>query len=202
MATSEAQVASRKSPKEIRRGKLRAGLFAEWRGYSAGLAGPEELTDDELRIWWANEQLRKLYAKQGGRWARIDGKNVFIKCDDKMISSWKDLNEYELRHLPKVIREETGEAAAYRADLIERIARELAEPGDATGQIRCQTRFGVSDLRKLAPADAHALIEELLSRLARKELAMAGREVRWEAVEARIEELRARFQKQKAETRN
>jgi hypothetical protein len=150
---------------------LRA-LHAEWRRFSPNLMGPEELDERGLRLWWTNGQLRS-------RKSRIE--------------SWNDLTASQARRLLKIMREETGWAAEYRAELIRRIACELAEPGDPTGEIRAHTRFGVSRLRSLAPADAHALIEELLSRLARKEIAMAGAEVRWDLVEARIEELRRRF---------
>jgi hypothetical protein len=187
---------NRNSKTETGKRQFLPALHAEWRKFSLNLAGPEELDERGLRLWWATEELRKYYRAKGGRFARIDGRTVFIKCDDIVVSSWKGLNKFEARYLVKVMREETGEAAAYRAGLIERIARELWGDGRWGSELiaRLHDRFPqVPSPKSLDPSQAHALIEELLSRLARKEIAMAGGEVRWDAVEAKIEQLREKF---------
>jgi hypothetical protein len=156
-----------------------AGLFAEWRKFSPGLAGPEGLDERGLRLWWANEQLKN-------RKSRVE--------------SWKELTAGELRKLTRIIQEETGGIAAYRTSLIERIAQELWSPARAESELvsRAWERFQSTNWRQLSPEQAHELIEELLSRLARKQLADEGREVRWEVVENRIEELRERFSSRKS----
>ncbi len=78
------------------RRKLINGLFAEWPRVSAELCAEplenETAKDCEhrLRIEWTNQQLREFYAKKGGRFTRINGKTVFIKCDMAMVASRND----------------------------------------------------------------------------------------------------------------
>jgi hypothetical protein len=184
-----------------------SGLFAEWRKVSAELCGEplegEKPQDAErrLRIEWTNEQLRQFYAKKGGRFTRINGRTVFIECDGALVSSWNSLREPEIRYLGRCMRELTGDGTAYRAGKVRQIARALWGP-DAWEPFliqRLADRYGVAiDSRRpepesLTPRQAHELIEELLSRLARKEVAMAGDESTPEIDEHKLEEVRRRY---------
>ncbi len=170
------------------------GLHAEWHRFAPGLAGPEDLDERGMRLWWANQELAKFYKARGGRFVRINGRNVFMSIDAHPILSWKDLRPYEAKHLLQVLREETGEAAAYRIGLMHWLTMELA--GDPWyPNLRADARFGSNDLRKLSPRQHKALIEELFSQLARKEIAQAGDEVNGYAVKRKMNELRKRFSK-------
>jgi hypothetical protein len=92
------------------------------------------------------------------------------------------------------MKERSGSNAAYRAQLIARLAVELfGSDWDAILRERLRERFRLStvDCRLLTPAQSHAEIEELLSRIARRD-----------GVE--IEEVRGRFarsRKSKVESR-
>jgi len=155
-------------------------LYAEWGEFSRNNAGPEGLTERDWRLYWTNGRL----AARGQR----------------SVESWTDLSERNARYLLKVLREETGEGPAYRAELICRMARAVWSDEVCLSAVTMRSfdRFGVTDLRDLSPADAHALMEELLSRIARKEIAMADDDASEGAVlEHKIEEVRNRFAPQR-----
>jgi hypothetical protein len=216
--SSEARTPNPQSPRKATSlsGKTRAALFAEWKRFSANIVGPEELDDRGLRLWWTNQQLNTFYAKHGGRFVTIDRRRVFIPCDRIVVNSWSSLRAFEVHYLLWIMREESGDGPAYRAELIERIARDLWGP-DAWRPFlidRLMDRFGIvgalreapsravlePPLQDLAPDQAHALIEELLSRLARKQIALAGDTPEPEVVEHKIEGLRKTYSRKGAKT--
>ena len=87
-----------------------------------------------------------------------------------VIASWNQLSQNEARFLLKIMREESGDGPAYRATLIARLAVELFGPDwDAVLRERLMQRFRVASPESLAPNEAHAEIEELLSRIARRD---------------------------------
>jgi hypothetical protein len=144
-------------------------LHAEWKKLSAGLAS--ELPERELRIQWTNQRLHKRRLNQ-------------LKPD---ITSWSELTEGEARYLLKLMKEESGSAPDYRGMLICKLAQELfGQPWFAALTERLSTRFRKRAPADLAPAEAHAEIEELMSRIARRD-----------GIE--IEAVRARFSPQRAQ---
>src|SRR5690348_12524162 len=153
--------------------ELLKALHAEWRKLSPNLTAPnEEMTERELRIWYANEKLgRKADSSPS---ARNDGARA-------PIASWNDLAPNEARHLLTCMREESGDGPAYRAQLIARLAQELfGAPWDRMLGDRLRARFQKSKAADLTPREAHSEIEELLSRVARSK----GEDI--EAVRARV----------------
>jgi hypothetical protein len=66
---------------------------------------------------------------------------------------------------------------------------------------RMRDRYQEGDPIGLTPGEAHAFIEELLSRIARKEIAAAGDDVNEETLDHESEEVRERFSRRGAETR-
>jgi hypothetical protein len=195
------------SPQEKakKRRRLLNGLFAEWPKISAELSGEplenESAKDCEkrLRIEWTNEQLREFYRKKGGRFARLEGRTLFIKCDDKMAASWSSLYEQEIRFLQKCIWEQTGNAAEWRARKIHELARALCgDQAETYVTTRLMDRFQVA-LDGMTPAHFRALREEIQSQIARKEIAAAGDDSSVDGVyEHKLEEVRTRFTHAKA----
>jgi len=155
---------------------LRA-LHAEWRKMSPNLAiepmegeAPAQ-AERRVRIEWSR---RVLHAK------RLDS-------GLRDIESWNDLKPGEAKRLLKVMREESGDGPAYRGMLIARLAVELfGSDWNEVLRERLLQRFRAPSPQHLTPSEAHAEIEELLSRIARRD----GSE---------IEEVRARFARKKAE---
>lgn len=152
---------------------LMRALHAEWRKLSPNLAieprdgETPKAAERRVRLAWTNEQLKSRKLK---------------------VESWNELTQNEARFLLKIMREESGDGPAYRATLIARLAVELfGADWDAILRERLGDRFQLSTLNSLTAAQAHSMIEELLSRLARRD-----------GVE--IEEVRARFaRRRKAE---
>jgi hypothetical protein len=125
-------------------------MFAEWRKLSPGLAF--EGTEREARLEYARAHIQR-FARSGAAPA-----------------SWSDLTEREAQHLLKSMREESGDGPAYRARLIARLGQELfGAPWDRLLADRVAARFRVHRLEDLTPRQAHEFIEELLSRIARRD---------------------------------
>jgi hypothetical protein len=160
---------------------LRA-LHAEWRKLSPDLTGPEGLTERELRLYWTNAHLGQNHGRS--------------------VNSWNDLTERQAKFILKQMREATGDGPAWRARRIEQAAMRLWGERDWASSLvtRLRDRFPLApDTWHLTPAQAHALIEELLSRTARKEIVEAGDKVTDETVEHKIEELREKLSPQRAQ---
>lgn len=131
----------------------RNAMFAEWKKLSPGV--DFEGTEREARIWWANERLAAAH--------RRDAEGADLK-------SWSELKEGEARFLLKKMREESGDGPAYRAQLIARMAQELfGAAWDRLLADRLRARFQKYRAEDLTPAEAHAEMEELLSRIARRD---------------------------------
>ena len=142
------------------------GLFAEWRKLSPNLAiEPLEgetpaQAERRVRLAWTSDQLKSRKLK---------------------VETWNELSQNEARFLLKKMREESGDGPAYRTTLIARLAVELfGSDWDAILGHRLCERFRVFRPQLLEPHQAHEMIEELLSRIARRD-----------GVD--IEEVRARF---------
>lgn len=141
-------------------------LHAEWRKLSPNLAieplegeTPAE-AERRARLAWTNEQLKSRKLK---------------------VESWNELSQNEARFLLKKMQEESGSNAAYRATLIACLAAELFGRGwDAVLRERLGERFQLSTLNSLTSMQAHSMIEEFLSRIARRD-------------GAEIEEVRKKF---------
>jgi len=121
-------------------------LFAEWRKVSPGLGW--DCDEREARLRYANETLR----------------------NRRQITSWSQLTRGEQKALLRKMREDSGSVAEYRAILIGRLAAGLF--GAAWERLlveRLKMRFQIGDLRSLTPSQAHAEIEELMSRIARRD---------------------------------
>jgi hypothetical protein len=196
------QQAKRGASKSATR-RLINGLFAEWPKVSAGIdAEPlegETSRDCEkrLRLQWTNEQLREFYAKKGGRFTRINGKTVFIKCDNAMVESWNELHEQEIRFLQKRMWEATGGAAEWRIKKLRELAAALCgDKAETYIRTRLIDRFQVA-LDGMTPKHFQALREEIQSQIARREIVAAGDEVTGETVEHKMEEVRERFSPQR-----
>ena len=136
-------MSSAAGPRKRKASRL-GGLFAEFKKLSPSLG--YEGTEDEARHHWASEKLKK------------------------EIKSWKELKSGEIRYLIKQAQEESGDGPAYRALLIARIAAELfGADWDGILRERLMERFRLPTPEALLPAQAHAEIEELLSRMARRD---------------------------------
>ena len=162
---------NRPSQPSARQRALRA-CFAEWRELSPNLG--IEPRDDEtpqaaerrVRLAWTSEQLKSRKLK---------------------VESWNELTQNEARFLLKIMREESGDGPAYRGTVIARLAVELfGADWEAILRERLRQRFQCFQPSALSPQQAHAEIEELLSRIARRD-----------GVE--IEAVRQRFFTKKAE---
>jgi len=135
--------------------RVRNALFAEWAKFSPTLDW--ECSEREARIRFANEVL-------------------FRRAP---IKSWSDLTQGEAKRLLREMKERSGSNAAYRAQIIARLAARLWGSGLGTPvweeplRERLRQRFRLSTLDSLTPSQAHEMIEELLSRIAREE----GREI-------------------------
>jgi len=159
--------------------ELLKALHAEWRKLSPNLSiepvGGETAAQAErrVRIDWSRRVLHDRRLDKGIR----------------DIESWNDLKPGEAKRLLKVMGEESGSNAAYRATLIARLAVELfGADWDAVLAERLCQRFRTPNPQSLSPSEAHAEIEELLSRVARRD-------------GIGMEEVRARFGRKKAEVR-
>jgi hypothetical protein len=148
-----------------------AGLFAEFKKLSPSLA--YEGTEREARLAWANEVLGRVVAPVGvypdkGR-DRQDG-DQRSPLQNPLLQSWSELKVGEIRFLIKKAREQSGDGAAYRTTLLARIAADLwGAEWDAQLTARLVQRWRVARPDALTAAQAHAEIEELLSRLARRD---------------------------------
>ncbi|HEV2424293.1 MAG TPA: hypothetical protein VGZ29_05645 [Terriglobia bacterium] len=156
--------------------KLRAAtlkaLHAEWRKFSPSVTS--ELPEREARIEWTNRALNQRLKKADR--ARME----------RTVASWNDLQEGEARYLLRRMRGESGDAAAWRANLIARLAVELwGSQWDEFLHQRLGDRFRVGRAEDLSPRDGRATVEELVSRIARRD----GIEI--EAVRAKYSPQRA-----------
>lgn len=135
--------------------ELLKALHAEWRKLSPMLTAPnEEMSEREMRIWYANQKLHARRLDRG--------------IPD--LASWSELTPNEARHLLTCMREESGDGPAYRAMLIARMAQDLfGTAWDRLLQDRLRARFMKFKAEDLTPAEAHAEMEELLSRIARRD---------------------------------
>jgi len=141
--------------------RLVKALHAEWAKLSPNLEierlgdrAIEDFPDPEraLRLWWTNEQIAKSLNRQSP------------------ITSWSQLTTGQAKYLLKKMREESGSGPAYRAQLIACLAVELwGSDWDAFLRERVCERFRLSTLEALTPSQAHDLIEESLSRIARRD---------------------------------
>jgi hypothetical protein len=128
---------------------LRA-LHAEWHKFFEAHPPPTEMDERAWRLAWTNKELRH---KQ-----------------QRLIESWNQLSPGQMRYLLKGLREASGDGANYRAVLIARLACEFFGPTwDRDLAEDLERRWRVRDPRRLTPAQAHAEIEELLSRIARRD---------------------------------
>ncbi len=145
-ATATPQSGLKRHPELLR------ALHAEWRKLSPNLAAPsEEMTERELRIWWTNEKLGAVNS-------------------ESRIASWGELKPGEAKFLIKCMREESGDGPAYRARMIAQLAQELfGAPWDRMLSDRLRARFQKYRADELTPREAHSEIEELLSRIARRD---------------------------------
>lgn len=140
-------------------------LRAEWAKFSPNLSW--ECSEDEARHRWASEVLHR------------------------PVASWAHLTFNEANRLIKVLKEQSGSNAAWRAEKLARLALELwgADWDRFLGE-RWRERFGVGAGDSARPGQAqgpaptgtqfHEMAEELLSRIARRD-------------GAGIEEVRGRF---------
>jgi hypothetical protein len=133
--------------------KMLRALHAEWRKVSAGLAS--ELPEREARLGWTNAHLRRARGP---------------------VESWSELTAGEAKYLLRQMREESGDAPAYRAALIATLAARLFGANwDEMLAARLRQRFQTVRAQDLSPSQARAEIEELISRIARAEGVPAGR---------------------------
>jgi hypothetical protein len=162
---SENRKAQSAKPRRQRRIALwqHRALRAEWAKFSPQLLW--EGSEDEARHRWSSEVLHR------------------------PVTTWATLTTNEANRLLRVLKESSGSNAAYRARFIARLAVELfGSDWDAILCERLTQRFRTPNPQSLSPSEAHAEIEELLSRLARRD-------------GVGIEIMRARFAGQKAEVR-
>ena len=162
MSTSTAIANPRANRGGRRRVDLRP-LYAEWKKLSPNLTAPdEEMSERDLRMWWTNQRLAN---------------------GELRIASWNDLKPGQARFLLRCMREESGDGPAWRAQMIGRLAQELfGAAWDRLIKDRLIARFQIYRLEDLTPRQGHEFMEELLSRIARRD----GKE---------IEEVRGKFRK-------
>ena len=160
--TTATQTESRGPSPETRRSSRRMialwqhrALRAEWAKFSPELGW--ECSEDEARHRWSSEILHR------------------------PVTTWATLTYGEANRLLHALKEASGSNATYRAQMIARLAVELfGSDWDAILRERLLQRFRVPSPESLAPHEAHAEIEELVSRVARRD-----------GIE--IEDVRARF---------
>jgi len=143
---------------------LRA-LHAEWHKLApqVAIAG---LTERECRMYWTNEKLGVRSQESGSR-KGLNPKSRILNP----ISSWNDLTDGQAKFLLKQMREQSGDGPQYRAVLIAKLACEFWGPRDWDMALRqdLARRFKTPYPQSLTPAEAHAAIEELTSRIARRD---------------------------------
>lgn len=139
------------------------------------LADNSALQDDRgFRLTWTNQVLGRTTPDSPPQPRRGS-------AERGVVASWNDLSENQARYLLRKMREESGDGAAYRARLIVFAARDLfGAEWDQLLSARLEDRWHVFTPDKLTPAQAHAEIEELLSRIARRD-------------DVPIDELRAKY---------
>jgi len=119
-------------------------LRVEWAKFSPELLW--ECSEDEARHRWSSEILHR------------------------PVTTWATLTYGEANRLLRALKEASGSNAAYRAQIIARLAVELlGSDWDAILRERLLQRFRVPSPESLAPNEAHAEIEELVSRIARRD---------------------------------
>lgn len=200
--TTATQTESRPAPQSsVRTRRWLRALHAEWRKLSPNLASePLEgetpaQAERRVRLAWTNQTLKGRSQKSGVRSrneTRVRSLESRVSCPESRIpiSSWSHLTIGEAKYLLRKMREESGSNAAWRALKLAEIAAELFGP-DWQGILRERLvqRFRVPSPESLAPNEAHAEIEELLSRIARRD-------------GADIETMRRRFFGKKSEVRS
>ena len=143
----ESRVPSRESRRSSRRmialWQHRA-LRAEWAKFSPELGW--ECSEDEARHRWSTEVLHR------------------------PVTTWATLTYGEANRLLHALKEASGSNAAWRALKLGELAAELfGGKWDAILRERLMQRFRVLSPESLVPNEAHAEIEELVSRIARRD---------------------------------
>jgi hypothetical protein len=148
---------ARRAPQRGRKlgGNWLKALHAEWRKLSPGLAS--DLPERDLRMQWTNQKFEQ-------------HRSPVVLRAQPVITSWSELTEGQARYLLQVMKEESGSAPDYRGMLIARLAQDLfGAEWDRLLSERLYMRFEKRRAAELTPAEAHAEIEELLSRIARRD---------------------------------
>jgi hypothetical protein len=155
---------------------LLKALHAEWRKMSPNV---------EFRV-----EGRELKPGEEERLARLAWTNsALVTRHSSLVTSWSQLTQGQAKYLLKKMREESGSNAGWRALKLAEIAAELFGPDwNQVLAERLSQRFRVSRPQDLTPREFWAEVEELLSRIARRD-------------GVGIEIMRARFAGQKAEVR-
>ena len=145
------------------------------------LPNPQPLTPNPLAGLWA--EFRKLPAEMRGDDARYTWSSDQLH---RPVTTWKTLTAGEIKRLVKAAREESGSGPGYRSMLIAKLACEFWGPQNWDSCLRedLQRRWHTPYPQSLSPKEARAQIEELVSRIARRD-----------GVE--MEEVRARFSPQR-----
>ena len=143
MSTATQTESRRSSRRMIALWQHRA-LRAEWAKFSPELLW--ECSEDDARHRWSSEILHR------------------------PVTTWATLTYGEANRLLHALKEASGSNASYRAQMIARLAVELfGSDWDAILRERLLQRFRVPSPESLAPNEAHAEIEELVSRIARRD---------------------------------
>jgi len=149
--TTATQTESRGPSPETRRSSRRMialwqhrALRAEWAKFSPELGW--ECSEDEARHRWSSEVLHR------------------------PVTTWATLTYGEANRLLHALKEASGSNAAWRALKLGELAAELfGGQWHAILRERLMQRFRVLSPESLAPNEAHAEIEELISRIARRD---------------------------------
>jgi len=181
---------------------LLKALHAEWRKLSPNLAieplegeTPKD-AERRVRLEWTNARIKRGSRSRSEREgiasrgkpptpeSRIANRDSEGKPTP--IVSWSDLSQGEAKRLLKLMREESGDGPAYRAQFIARLAVDLwGSDWDSFLGERLRDRFHVNRAQDLTPREARAMIEELKSRAERgKEAATSAAPRKPEAVPA------------------
>ena len=127
---------------------------------------PEPRVQNPLRGLWA--EFRKLPAAM-----RTDAARYAWSSDQlrRPVTTWKTLTAGEIKRLTRAAKEESGSGPGYRAVLIAKLACEFWGPQNWDGCLRedLQRRWHTPYPQSLAPSEARATIEELVSRIARRD---------------------------------
>jgi hypothetical protein len=144
--------------------RTRSGLHAEFNRFCEEHPAPEGLIKREWRLYWTNGRLA----------ARRQ----------RSVESWNDLSQGQAKYLLKALAEKNGSRARYRAMKIAEMACDLwgGQAWDDSLRARLGERFHLQDPRDLSAGQAYELMEELISRIARRD-------------GVGIEEVRRRFKK-------